>query len=33
MKFKLPTTILFVMLWCIYIGVSALEAYCVIEGF
>jgi solute carrier family 8 (sodium/calcium exchanger) len=33
MKYKLPTTLLFVTLWLVYVGLGVLEAYCVIEGF
>lgn len=33
MKYKLPTTILFVGLWCFYVLMSSLEAYDIIEGF
>jgi solute carrier family 8 (sodium/calcium exchanger) len=33
MKYRLPTTIFFTMLWVAYITISALESYCVIQGF
>lgn len=33
MRFKLPTTILFVSLWLFYVIMSSLEAYGYIEGF
>ncbi|XP_054709805.1 LOW QUALITY PROTEIN: sodium/calcium exchanger 3-like [Uloborus diversus] len=33
MKYKLPTTILFVSLWLIYVLMSSMEAYGYIEGF
>ncbi|CAG2104128.1 unnamed protein product [Medioppia subpectinata] len=33
MIYKLPTTILFVSLWIIYVVVSSLEAYGIIDGF
>ena len=33
MKYRLPTTILFVGLWLFYILMSSLEAYQVIPGF
>lgn len=33
MKYKLPTTILFVGLWLFYVLMSTLEAYDIIEGF
>ena len=33
MRYKLPTSLFFVALWLIYVGMGVLEAYCVIEGF
>ena len=33
MKYRLPTTLFFTFLWVFYIAMSALESYCVIEGF
>lgn len=33
MKYKLPTTILFVSLWLFYVVMSSLEAYGYIQGF
>ncbi|XP_015924683.1 sodium/calcium exchanger 3 isoform X2 [Parasteatoda tepidariorum] len=33
MRYKLPTTILFVCLWLFYVVMSSLEAYDIIEGF
>lgn len=31
-KYKAPTSFLFFMMWVVYIVVSAMEAYCYIEG-
>ena len=33
LKFKIPTCMFFTFLWLFYIIISALESYCIIEGF
>ncbi len=33
MKYKIPTSLFFFSLWLLYLTLSALESYCVIEGF